>query len=219
MAEYINTYDLNEPYQVIPMERQAFYDEQIKTYRETGKPSKSVDVVNVILFNESGEMIIQKRASHKRHNANLLDKSIGGHVNNGDDPNYTVMMETVQELEVPSVVARNHIEFMKTFQLLNTYLTSIAIIEYIGTKTFLMERLFEKEKIVISNRTHFYLWVYGWRVKNLDKEAKGILFYSFDELEKEIQEFPAMFTGDIKVLLKEYRKEIQEFIETLKHKW
>ena len=82
MSEYINTYDLNEPYQVIPMERQSFYDEQIKIYRETGKPNKSVDVVNVILFNESGEMIVQKRASHKRHNPNLLDKSIGGHVNN-----------------------------------------------------------------------------------------------------------------------------------------
>lgn len=219
MSEYINTYDLAEPYQVIPMERQSFYDEQIKTYRETGKPNKSVDVISVLLFNESGELIIQKRASHKRHNPNLLDKSIGGHVNNWDDPNYSVMMETVQELEVPSVVARSHIEFMKTLQLLNTYLTSIAIIEYIGTKTFLMERLFEKEKIGISNRTHFYLWVYGGRVKNIDKEAKGILFYSLDELEKEIQEFPAMFTGDLKVLLKEYKKEIQEFIETLKNKW
>ena len=218
MSEYINTYDLNEPYQVIPMERQSFYDEQIKIYRETGKPNKSVDVVNVILFNESGEMIVQKRASHKRHNPNLLDKSIGGHVNNWDDPNYTVMMETVQELEVPSVVARNHIEFMKTFQLLNTYLTSIAIVEYIGTKTFTMERLFWQEKIVISNRTHFYLWVYGGRVKNLDKEAKWILFYSLEELEREMKEFPAMFTDDLKILVREYKKEIQSFIDRIVNK-
>lgn len=157
MTEYINTYDLDEPYQVIPMERQAFYDEQIKAYKETGKPTRSIDIIDVILFNESGELIIQKRASHKRHNPNLLDKSIGGHVQNGDDPNYTVMVETVQELEVPSLVTRNHTEFMKAYRLLESYLKSVSLIEYIDTQTFLFEKIFDKETVAISNRVHFYL--------------------------------------------------------------
>jgi energy-coupling factor transporter ATP-binding protein EcfA2 len=157
MSEYVNTYDLNEPYQVIPMERQAFYDEQIQVYKGTGKPSRSIDIIDVILFNESGEMIIQKRASHKRHNPNLLDKSIGGHVQNGDDPNYTVMVETVQELEVPSLVTRNHTEFMKAYRLLDTYLKNVALIQFVDTKTFNLEKIFDKEAAVISNRIHFYL--------------------------------------------------------------
>ena len=157
MSEYVNTYDLKEPYQVIPMERQNFYDEQIQIYRETGKPTRAVDIVDVILFNESGEMIVQKRASHKRHNPNLLDKSIGGHVQNGDDPNYTVMVETVQELEVPSLVTRNYTEFMKAYRLLDTYLKNVALIQFIDTKTFSFEKLFDKDRVVISNRVHFYL--------------------------------------------------------------
>ena len=215
MSEYVNTYDLKEPYQVIPMERQNFYDEQIQIYRETGKPTRAVDIVDVILFNESGEMIVQKRASHKRHNPNLLDKSIGGHVQNGDDPNYTVMVETVQELEVPSLVTRNYTEFMKAYRLLDTYLKNVALIQFIDTKTFSFEKLFDKDRVVISNRVHFYLWVYAGRIKNIDKEAKGVLFYSLEELEKEMQEFPAMFTDDLKVLLREYKTEIHAFIESL----
>lgn len=195
------------------MERQDFYHEQIAVYKETGSPSKSVEIVNVILFNESGELIIQKRAGHKRHNPNLLDKSIGGHIQNGDDPNYSVMVETVQELEVPSLVARNFTEFMKAYKLLETYIKSIALIQYVDTKTLEYTRIFDKESVVIASRVHFYIWVYGGRIKNIDKEAKGVLFYSLDELEKEIAEYPNLFTDDLKILIVKYNEEIRNFLK------
>jgi hypothetical protein len=52
----------------------------------------------------------------------------------------------------------------------------------------------------------------------MDKEAKGILFYSLEELEREMKEFPAMFTDDLKILVHEYKKEIQSFIERIVNK-
>jgi isopentenyldiphosphate isomerase len=36
----------------------------------------AVSIVDIILFNESGELIIQKRAKHKNHNPGLLDKTV-----------------------------------------------------------------------------------------------------------------------------------------------
>ncbi|MEI8091423.1 MAG: NUDIX domain-containing protein [bacterium] len=110
-----------------------------------------------MLFNESGEIILQKRASHKRHNANLLDKTIGGHITNGDEPNYTMMVEAVQELGVPSLVTKDYAEFIKTYGLLSAYLKSIALIEYIDTQTFEFKKNFDDEMVVISNRVHFYI--------------------------------------------------------------
>jgi hypothetical protein len=44
------------------------------------------------------------------------------------------MVESVQELKVPSIVLRNHNDYVKTYNLLKNYLTSTAIIEYIDTK-------------------------------------------------------------------------------------
>ncbi|MEI6773395.1 MAG: NUDIX domain-containing protein [bacterium] len=156
-VEYVNTYDINNPYQIIPMKRDEFYDEQIEIYKKTGAPTKAVDIIDVILFNEAGEFIIQKRADHKRHNPNLLDKTIGGHVQNGDNPNHTVMVETVQELEIPSLVVNTHTEFMRTYYILSEYLQSIGLIQHIDTKIYNMEKIFDKEKVVIANRVHFYL--------------------------------------------------------------
>ncbi len=218
MSEYINAYDIHQPYQVIPMERDDFYNEQIEVYKKTWKPSKSIDIINVILFNESGEIILQKRASHKRHNANLLDKTIGGHITNGDEPNYTMMVEAVQELGVPSLVTKDYAEFIKTYGLLSAYLKSIALIEYIDTQTFEFKKNFDDEMVVISNRVHFYIWVYWGAVKNLDKEVAGVLFYWLDELEKQIVSAPDLFTDDLSILLNAYKKEIKEFVNTLHKK-
>ena len=71
------------------------------------------------MFNSYGEMIIQKRSFDKNHNPGLLDKSIGGHVQFGDTPDYTAMVETIQELQTPSIVLKNENDFVKTFHLLH----------------------------------------------------------------------------------------------------
>ncbi len=76
MTEIINSYNLDNLDSLIPMDRKEFYDTQVKVFQDTWKPMMAVEVVNIFLFNESWEMILQKRSSHKAHNANLIDKSI-----------------------------------------------------------------------------------------------------------------------------------------------
>jgi hypothetical protein len=43
------------------------------------------------------------------------------------------MVESVQELKVPSIVLRNHTDFIKTYKLLNSYLSSISVVEHMKT--------------------------------------------------------------------------------------
>jgi hypothetical protein len=62
------------------------------------------------------------------------------------------------------------------------------------------------------------MWVYGWSVKNVDKEAKWILFYELDELFEEFEQFPDLFTQDIKFYFKKYEADIRSFIDLITKK-
>ncbi len=77
MSEIINTYSFDHQEQLIPMDRDDFYAEQIALAESGQSTNKYVEVVNVFLFTEHGELIVQKRSREKKHNANLLDKSMG----------------------------------------------------------------------------------------------------------------------------------------------
>lgn len=218
MSEIINTFSLKNPSQMIPMNRKDFYDEQVKVYKEEGNPSKAVEVVNVLLFNSHGELIIQKRSFDKSHNAGLLDKSIGGHIENGNTPDYTVMMETIQELQTPSIVLKDKEEFDKTLILMNKYLETVSVIYNIKTDTKLLVKIIDEKKIEIANKIHLYLGVYDGRIRPADREAKGVLFYSLIELEKEMIKSPDTFTSDLHFLINEYNKDIKEFVSKITQK-
>jgi len=211
-TEIVNTYLLDNPDVVIPMDREEFYQEQIEAYKKTGKPTRAVEIIDIFIFNSHGELLIQKRSFDKEHNPGLLDKSIGGHIRYGDTPDYTVMVETIQELQTPSIVLRGGDAFRKTFALLSDYLETIAIIQHENVGVHLLEKVFNGEKVVIANKIHLYYGVYDGRIRPVDREAKGVLFYSLYDLEKEMKELQDAFTGDIKFLLKEYRLSMEKFV-------
>jgi NUDIX domain len=104
MPEIINIHTRENPGKSTPYDRSLFYDEEILRSRSGLPVMRYVEVIHVFLFTESGELIVQKRSKEKRHNPNLQDKSIGGHVQYGDNPNLTAMIEAIQELQVPSIV-------------------------------------------------------------------------------------------------------------------
>ena len=216
MSEIINTFLLSNPFELVPMERKDFYIEQVAEYKKNGAPSKAIEVVNILIFNSHGELIVQKRSYDKTHNPGLLDKSIGGHIQYGDTPNYTVMIETIQELQTPSIVLNNNEDFDKTFVLLKKYLETIAVIKHFQTTLYSPIKIVDKEPVQISNKMHLYIGVYDGRIRPVDREAKGVLFYNLDELKKEMTENPQTFTDDIHLIMREYGTEIQKFVEDIK---
>lgn len=215
MSETITVHDIKNPGLSMSMDREKFYAEQVAEFMRTGEPSKMVEVVHVLLFHQDGTLLIQQRSSKKAQNPNFLDKSVGGHIQYGDAPDYTVMVETVQELQVPSITLKNEMDFQKTYLLLQNYLNTVAVVQYVGTFDTALGRIFDGNRILIANRVHFFLGVYTGAVKNVDQEAKGIIFYSLDDLQKEVAEAPERFTEDLRFLLRECIDEIQTFSQAL----
>lgn len=216
MSEIINTYKLDDPFVVVPMERQEFYIEQVEAFKKYGKPTCAVEIVDILIFNSHGELTIQKRSFDKNHNPGLLDKSIGGHMTNGDTPDYTVMVETIQELQTPSIVLKDQSDFEKTYKLLKKYLETIALIRHLSTGLISPVKIINGEKIQIANKAHIYIGVYDGRIRPVDREAKGVLFYSLSELEKEMKETPEIFTDDLHFIMREHEVEIKKFVEYIK---
>lgn len=213
MSEIITTYELRDPEIAIPMERSEFYREQIKTFKLTGKPSRAVEVVVVLLFNSKKQIILQKRAHNKAHNAQLIDKAIGGHIKFGDNPFYTVMVETLQELRVPSIVLRTDEDFSKTYVLLRSYLETNSILKQIDRGFVELNKVIDGEKITIENKISVFFGVFDGATKPVDQEASGVLYYNLDILKQEMKDRPENFTKDLEYLLQKYKKEIDDFLK------
>ncbi len=212
MSEIINTYSQKNPWKVIPMERSEFYSEEVSRSRNGLTPERYIEVIHIFLFNEHGELIIQKRSKEKNHNPNLLDKSIGWHVQHGDAPNLSSMIETIQELQTPSIVLNTQSDFLRTYAVLKDYISTSAVLQYIDTRDSISLKVIGKEIVPIWNRIHTYFGIYGWRVKNIDKEAKWILYYSLEDLAEEIQDHPEIFTHDLSDALIRYSGAMNEFL-------
>lgn len=214
--EIINTYLLDDPDTLIPMDRKEFYEEQIEQFQKEGKPTRACDVVNIFIFNSEGELLIQKRSETKNHNPSMFDKTIGGHVVYGDTFDYTVMVETVQEIQTPSIVLKNETDFKKTLLLLSDYTETISIIKHNGTEINCLEKIIKGEKIAIANKVHLYFGLYDGRTRPVDKEAQGVIYYKLENLKKEMKATPDIFTADLHFFIEKYEKEIEAFIKRIK---
>jgi len=210
---------LSNPDIMIPMGRKDFYSEQIHAYQEHGRPNRVVEVINIFMFNESGELIIQKRAKNKNHNPWLLDKSIWWHVQWEDAVDYTAMVETIQELQIPSLVLRDAFDFKKTYHVLKNYLDTVAIMRCIDRKIHYNTKIINGKEIIIGNNTSIFIGLYSGRVKNVDREASGILFYDFDDLLEEMIKYPALFTQDLHAYCEYYKDDLRLFISQIKNKF
>ena len=122
------------------------------------------------------------------------------------------MIETVQELQTPSIVLNTRTDFEKTLKVLKTYTETIAIIKQHDTDAIILPKIIKGEKIDILNRVHLYFSLYDGKTRPVDKEAQGILYYKLDDLIDEMKQFPHMFTSDLHILVKRYEKDMREFI-------
>lgn len=202
--------------EVFGYERKKFYDEVVQQHYHNKTYDKLVHVIGIFLINESWELIIQKRAWSKNHNPNLLDKTVGGHIQRWDTVDYTVMVETVQELQVPSIILKSDDDFGKRFDLLKEYLHTIALIRHIDTKVFTLPKMIHNEMMPITNKLYLFFGIYGGRVKNIDREVKGMLYYELDDLLDEMKAMPTSFTQDLHILLSYYKRQLKDFIRLMR---
>lgn len=92
MAEELEIYDMND--NLIEIEdRKKFYSEIKKEFEETGKITRKVKSIRLIVMNSQGRIYLQKRSNIKDENAGLYDKTIGGHVAKEDSWNMTLYVD------------------------------------------------------------------------------------------------------------------------------
>ena len=215
MAEKISTYTLDNLEDSVPMDRDEFYAEQKEEFRRNGKPSKAVDILVVFLFTEKKEIILQKRSHTKAFNPGLIDKSIGGHMQYGDSAYYTAMVETVQELQVPSMVLRPEEDLQRTYDMVKESLQNTAIIEFVDRDLHYLDKYFDKERITIAQNVSLFFGIYAGNSKPVDREASGILYYELDVLRDEMKDMPKIFTPDMHFYMEKYREQMDRFLKIL----
>lgn len=203
--EKITVSQVGNPAATRSYSRQLFYDEQ---FSDDNNLPLAVHVVAVFIVTSSGELLLQKRSSDKRHNARLIDKTLGGHVTFGDNPDYTVMVETVQELLTPSIVLKNDEHFAKTYTLLKDYLNTVALIKHSEIGEFKLTKIVDGKPYKVNNVVHMYFGIYDGSTKPADKESAGMLYYKIEDLDTEIQATPNQFSDDLKILFAKYKNDL-----------
>ncbi|MDI6865523.1 MAG: NUDIX domain-containing protein [Thermodesulfovibrio yellowstonii] len=82
-----------------------------------GNPSMLHKVVHVLVFNSKGELLLQKRASHKDVAPGKWDTSVGGHIMPGEDILTAAKREMLEELGIVS----ENLHFLYTYIHSNNY--------------------------------------------------------------------------------------------------
>jgi isopentenyldiphosphate isomerase len=204
--EQVTVSPVGSPAQLQSYDRGQFYEEQF-----AGNYNLAIHVIDILLFTSHGDIILQKRSHTKAHNPGILDKSIGGHIAYGDTADYTVMVESVQELLTPSIVLKNDTDFNKTLGLLKNYTETISIVKPVETVEWTLNKSHDGSQKPINNVVHMYFGLYDGRMRPADREAAGMLYYSYDNLKKEIEHNPMQFTDDLVQMCSKYNEQIIAF--------
>lgn len=204
MSEKLEIYDLNS--ELIGVEdREKFYAEIKAEFAETGKITKKVKAIRLILMNSQGRIYLQKRSNLKSENSGLYDKTVGGHVSAEDSFNMTVVKECAEELGFPATVL-NEDEFKKAIKV--TRLDIIGVFKEVEhLSNFESKRILnDGSNIVQPYMTSIYIGYYDGPIRFVDGESSGIEVFSLDELKEEIKNNSNKFTDDIKFMTEKYEK-------------
>lgn len=203
MSEKLEIYDLNSELIKID-DRDKFYTEIKEEFNKSGKITKKVKSIRLLLMNSAGRIYLQKRSKLKSENPGLYDKTVGGHVSAGDSFDMTVIKECAEELGFPAAVLAQE-EFERAIKV--TDLNIIGVFKKI-------EHLpdFESKRIISSGAeiiqpymSSMYLGYYDGPIRFADGESSGIEVFSLDELQEEIKNNSEKFTEDIKFMVGRYK--------------
>lgn len=202
MNEILEIYDLDNNL-ISKQNRKDFYNDVKKEFLEKGSVSKKVKTVRVLLMNSLGRIYLQKRSSLKKENANMYDKTVGGHVASDNSFELTVVKECAEELGFPSTIVSEN-EFKNAINSIDLKIIGILKkIDYLPN--FMSKRILENgTNFIQPYMTEIYIGYYDGPIRFADGESSGIETFSLKEIQKEIEENPNKFTEDIKYMVENY---------------
>ena len=210
MAEKLEVYDLKDNL-IEVKERSKFYSEIKEEFTETGKVTRQVKSIRLLLMNSQGRIYLQKRSKLKNENPGLYDKTVGGHVSAEDTYNMTTIRECAEELGFPASILPPK-EFARAIKV--TDLSIVGIFKKVDhISNFLSTRITRKgDKFIQPYMTNIYIGYYDGAIRFVDGESSGIEVFSLEELKQEIKDNPTKFTEDLKFMINKY----QQFLKPIK---
>ena len=202
MKEQLEIFDL-EGKSLGLQDRQDFYDAIKKEFASTGKITKKVKTVRILIMNSQGRIYLQKRSNMKKENAGLYDKTVGGHISNTEARTVTVTKECAEELGFPAAVLSPE-EFDSSIK--NLDLSVIGVLRQVDAQeNFLSVRKEQSGEFIQPFISYFYIGYFDGHMRFKDGESSGLETFSLNELEVELQKYPEKFTEDLKYMVKNYR--------------
>ena len=210
MSEKLEIYDLDENL-IEVKERDEFYKEIKEKFKKTGKITKQVKRVLLLLMNSQGKIVLQRRSLSKQENSGLFDKTIGGHVEEGCSYEVALIKECAEELGYPVSILGNN-DFSKSLK--KTDLKIVGICKKIDyNSNFKSIRVTSNgEKFIQPYMQTIYMGYCNSSIQFIDGESSGIQLYTIKELEDAIRINPNDFTNDLKILFEKYKDKLKPII-------
>jgi hypothetical protein len=95
---------------------------------------------------------------------------------------------------------------------LSDYLDTIALIKNVSVFVAPLQKIFDGETVVITNKKYLYLGMYNGSTKTIDRESKGVLLYTLNDLIAEMKQFPERFTADMHYYIEHHEKDLRKFV-------
>jgi isopentenyldiphosphate isomerase len=186
-------------------ERKAFYDASREEYARTGKVSRMIKSIRLLLMNSAGKIYLQKRSKNKSENPGLMDKTVGGHVSAGQSFDLTVVKECSEELGFPvAILSKKDFEHACG----SVDLQVIGIFQKITEERFFSTRISAGKGFVQPYLCAFYIGYYDGSIRFIDGESSGVEVFDLEELRNEIVHHPEKFTEDVKYMLQMFTHEL-----------
>ena len=132
-------------------------------------------VVNVIVWNSKGEMVVQQRSKNKSMGALLFDTSVGGLVTSGLTYEEAAKKEMEEELGID------------------------ATLKFVDKFTYI-----DPETGKVRGHHHVFECVSDGPYENWQEEAERLEFMTKEEIDTYIKRFPYLFTKGFKEVYKLY---------------
>lgn len=189
------------------MEKSRLHKSMREEYKKKGKVSVRHKDVKLILMTSNGRIILQRRSKWKGDNAGLWDKTIGGHITEGDSDDLTMIKECAEELGIPATVVINE-KFKSTVAVADlTILGILTKLVYLDNYQSLRKG---KDGIWVEPAmTQFYIGYYDGPIRFVDSESCGIQVFSIEELKDEIKQSPQLFAEDVKFIISKFAYSIK----------
>jgi len=200
-SELLDIYDLQGSF-LGSQYRDAYYNQAFQEFQQTGKVTRQVKTIRVILMNSRGRLYIQRRSKNKDGNPGAYDKTVGGHVKANTSFSLAVVQECAEELGIPVAVVPPE-EFPCALKTVD--LRTIAVMQQVRVVNAYQSKRSTKsgDYYIQPHLTAFYKGYFDGPIRFSDGEATGIQTFSVGELEEEMKAAPSLFTEDLHYILTE----------------